>query len=128
MDPAAHYTNLIKQAKEAEKENDIDIATTLYEKAIKQKPVLELPYARLMVIYRKEKQYQKEMNTIKKALDVFTEVYDKKKQVTNTAKVTQISKALLKSLGVKSSDENFYPEPIAKWLKRKAVVEKKLKA
>jgi len=68
------------------------------------------------------------MNTIKKALDVFTEVYDKKKEATNTAKVTSISKALLKSLGVKSTDENFYPEPIAKWLKRKAVVEKKLKS
>ena len=128
MESAAHYTNLIKQAKEAEEENDIDSATALYEKAIKQKPVLELPYTRLMVIYRKGKEYQKEMNTIKKALDVFTEVYDKKKEATNTAKVTSISKALLKSLGVKSTDENFYPEPIAKWLKRKAVVEKKLKS
>ena len=128
MESAAHYTSLIKQAKEAEEENDIDSATALYEKAIKQKPVLELPYTRLMVIYRKGKEYQKEMNTIKKALDVFTEVYDKKKEATNTAKVTSISKALLKSLGVKSTDENFYPEPIAKWLKRKAVVEKKLKS
>ena len=128
MESAAHYTNLIKQAKEAEEENDIDSATALYEKAIKQKPVFELPYTRLMVIYRKGKEYQKEMNTIKKALDVFTEVYDKKKEATNTAKVTSISKALLKSLGVKSTDENFYPEPIAKWLKRKAVVEKKLKS
>ena len=128
MEPEAHYTNLIKQAKEAEKEDDINTATALYEKAIKQKPVLELPYARLMVIYRKEKDYQKELNTIKKALDVFTEVYNKKKGATNTAKVASLSKALLKSLGVKSTDENFYPEPMAKWLKRKAVVEKKLKA
>src|SRR5688500_9181836 len=128
MEAAAHYTNLIRQAKEAEEENDIGTATALYEKAIKQKPVLELPYARLMVIYRKEKEYQKEMNTIKKALDVFTEVYDKKKEATNTAKVASLSKALLKSLGVKSTDENFYPEPMAKWLKRKAIVEKKLKA
>ena len=127
MEPVAHYTQLIKQAKEAEKENDVETATALYEKAIKQKPVLEQPYARLMVIYRKEKEYKKELAVIKKALDIFTNVYDKKKEATNTAKVASLSKALMKSLGVKSTDEDFYPEPIAKWLKRKAVVEKKIK-
>src|SRR5690349_21099161 len=102
MEPLAHYTNLIKQAKEAEKENDIDAATALYEKAVKQKPVLEQPYTRLMIIYRKEKEYRKELAVIKKALDIFTGAYDKKKEANNSAKVASLSKALMKSLGVKS--------------------------
>jgi len=42
--------------------------------------------------------------------------------------VAQLSKALLKSMTVgKGAVENNYPEPIAKWLKRKEVVEQKIK-
>ncbi len=127
MEAVTHYTSLIKQAKEAEQRDDTRTALELYEKALKQKPVLELPYGRLMVIYRKAKDYRKEMAVIKKALDVFTALHNKKKEFSNQAKVAKLSKAILKSLGAHEDDENFYPEPIAKWLKRRTIVEKKLK-
>jgi len=128
MEPVVHYSTLIKQAKEAEQEGHVDQATQLYENAIKQKPVLEKPYTRLMIFYRKAKEYSKAMTVINKGLEVFTAVHDKRKEAfSSSSKVAKLSKAILKSVGGKVKDENYYPEPITKWLKRKAVVEKKLK-
>jgi tetratricopeptide (TPR) repeat protein len=128
MEVAKHYTELLKEAKAAEENGDVATAIEQYEKAIKQKPVLDQPYNRLMVLYRKEKDYKKELRVIDKALEVFIELYDKKKVAfKGTGKVAQLSKALLKSISGKKNDESYYPEPIPKWLKRKTVVEKKLK-
>ena len=128
MEIAKHYVQLIKEAKEAEEEGDASAAIELYEKAIRQKPVLEQPYNRLMVLYRKRKSYSKELKVINKALDVFREIYDKKKEAfSGSGKVAQLSKAILKTVGGNKKDNNYYPEPIPKWMKRKEVVEKKLK-
>lgn len=119
---------LLKEAKESEDTEDIFTAIELYEKAIKQKPLLEQPYNRLMILYRKDKDYKKELRVIDKALEVFTDLYDKKKEAfSGSSKVAKLSKALLKTVGGKKTDESYYPAPIPKWLKRKAVVEKKMK-
>ena len=128
MEVAKHYTQLIKEAREAEEEGEPNAAIELYEKAIRQKPVLEHPYNRLLVLYRKGKEYGKELKVINKALDVFRELYDKKKEAfSGSGKVAQLSKAILKTVGGNKKDYHYYPEPIPKWMKRKAVVEKKLK-
>jgi hypothetical protein len=49
-------------------------------KAIKQEPLLEQPYNRLMIFYRKNKQYKDESRVVDKAIDIFTAHYDKKKE------------------------------------------------
>ena|SRR5687768_9701278 len=129
MQAAQHYTEYIKQAKLAEEEGNIEEATALYEKAIKQKPLLEQPYNRLMVIYRKDKKYKEELRVIDKALDRFIKHYDKKKETFKVPdKVARLSKALLKKIGDgNKASENSYPQPVQKWLTRKSTVEKKLK-
>ena len=129
MEAAHHFLDYIKQAREAEENGEDETAAELYEKAIKQKPLLELPYNRLMVFYRKSKQYSKELKAIERALQVYTDHYEnKKKPFKGAGKVAQLSKALLKSItSGKGKVENSYPEPIAKWLKRKEVVELKIK-
>jgi hypothetical protein len=43
MQATQHYSEYIKQAKMAEKDGNIEEATVLYEKAIKQRPLLEQP-------------------------------------------------------------------------------------
>ena len=129
MEATRHYAEYIKQARTAEEEGNIEEATALYEKAIKQQPLLEQPYNRLMVIYRKEKKYKEELRVINKALDRFTKHYDKKKDSFKVPdKVARLSKALLKTIGQggKAFNSN-YPQPVQKWLKRKNTVEKKLK-
>jgi len=128
MHVAQHYTEYIRQAKTAEEQGEVEEAIALYEKAIKQKPLLELPYTRLMIIYRKNKRYDDEIRVISKAIELFTDHYNKKRErFKHSTKVNRLSKALLKTIGDKTAgSENNYPQPIAKWLKRKKLVEKKI--
>ena len=129
MQATEHYTGYLKQAKSAEEEGNIEEATALYEKAIKQRPLLEQPYNRLMIIYRKNKKYKEELRVIDKALNLFIAHYEKKKAAFKvTDKVARLSKAILKTIGEGSKAfENSYPQPVQKWLTRKKTVEKKLK-
>jgi tetratricopeptide (TPR) repeat protein len=126
---AKHYTNYIKEAKAAEEDDELLKAAELYELAIKQKPLEEEPYNRLMIIYRKLKNYRDELKVIEKGLNVYVDHFKEKagKIFGNNKKMEQTGKALLKSLTPKGSKpEIFYPEPVPKWHKRKLTVEKKL--
>lgn len=128
MHIAEHYIEYIRQAKTAEEEGDPDEAIQLYEKAIKQKPLLEQPYSRLMILYRKNKQYKDELRVINKALGLFMDHYDeRRKSFKGNTAIARLSKAILKSVDNNSKQlENSYPEPIPKWEKRKQTVENKL--
>jgi len=127
MTYAVHYIDLIRQAREVEGSNDLENAANLYEKAIKQKPLLEQPYSRLMIIYRKLKKPQDELKIINTALEVFTNHYDERlKPYSGTDKVGQASKALLKSLSGSSKPEKEYPQPIPKWITRQKGLKKKI--
>ena len=129
MQATEHYTGYLKRAKSAETEGNIEEATALYEKAIKQRPLLEQPYNRLMVIYRKNKKFKEELRVIDKALNLFITHYEKKKAAFKIPdKVARLSKAILKTIGESSKPiEDSYPQPVQKWLTRKKTVEKKLK-
>jgi len=65
---------------------------------------------------------------IKTGIDSFEELYKKSKK-TPDKKVIRISKVLQKSMGLldKKGESLYRPEPIGRWVKRKAVVEKQLK-
>jgi len=52
------YKDLIKKAEEAEDDEQLDEAVKLYREAMKVEPSYELPYNRLMIIYRKQKNYK----------------------------------------------------------------------
>ena len=124
-----HYTELIEEARNVEADGELEKAASIYEQAIRQHPMDEFPYNRLMIIYRKFKQPKNELRVIKKALEVYTAFYDKKlKPYTSNTKVGQLSKALLKSVtgSAKKTSYTSYPEPIPRWTLRKKAVEKKL--
>jgi len=130
MHVAKHYTELIAQARLIEKDGDLEKAATLYEQAIKQEPLLEHPYQRLMVIYRKHKNYKDELRVLNKAIEVFKAYYDKKAEpFTGRGKLAQVSQALLKSVTGNEKKHSYtsYPEPIPAWTIRKLNVEKKIK-
>jgi tetratricopeptide (TPR) repeat protein len=122
---------LLSEAKQAEQNEDISEATKLYERAIKQAPTDERAYNRLMIIYRKEKEYDAELKVIDKGIDSFTKLYQSKtkKVVGNDKEAVRLSNALIKSLGLKDKKGNdlIEHEPIATWKKRRAVVLKKIK-
>jgi hypothetical protein len=131
MPVAKHYTELIEEARRVESEGELEKAASIYEQAIRQEPMVEFPYNRLMVIYRKFKQAKDEYRVINKALDVYVSYYDKKlKPYTSNTRTGQLSKALLKSVtgNAKKTSYTSYPEPIPRWTLRKKAVEKKLES
>ena len=91
-----------------------------------------IPYERLMIHYRKEKDYAAELKVIKKGIDTFKKFYANiqgsaiKKQ---KSKIAELSRKISKSTGLtdKKGNDAYLPEPLPKWMKRQLVVEQKLK-
>jgi len=127
---AKPYSELISDGKEAEENNELEKAAKIYERAIKIEPHEELPYNRLMIIYRKLTLYEDELKIIKKGITAFEQFYQKKSErfLAKSQSVAKLSNALAKSLGQKGNkiEDVYHPEPISKWMKRQKVVEKKL--
>lgn len=127
---AKSYHELMKEAKEAEGNNELEKAAKIYEKAIKAEPHEEQPYHRLMIVYRKLTWYEEELKIIKKGIAAFEEMHRKKTErlLGRNQTAARLSNALAKSLGQKGkmTAPLYFPEPIPKWLKRQKAVEKKL--
>jgi tetratricopeptide (TPR) repeat protein len=121
---------LLNEAKLAEQNDDLTEAKKLYERAVKQEPTDERAYNRLMIIHRKEKDYEAELKVINKGIDAFEKLYQSrsKKVVGRDKEAVRISNALIKSLGLKDKKGNdlVQHEPIKTWKKRREVVMKKL--
>ena len=110
-----HYTELIRKAQKAEADGDLKGAAGFFEAAIRQQPLEEVPYDRLMVLYRKLKEPAKELRAVEKAIAVFQRFFQKREQpYTGKNTIGRLSKALLQSLtgSTKKSSYTLYPEPI----------------
>lgn len=124
----AHTTaEWLQKAREQEVEGELEEAATAYEKVIKSDNLNELAYNRLMIIYRKTKQPEKELAVIKRGIKAFEEFYTSARK--NNKKVSSLSLSLMKLTGLadKKGKSLYDPEPIARWKKRKAMVESKLR-
>lgn len=64
-------SRLIHIGQSLEKEGMIDEAIAVYEKSILSKIPATVPYDRLMILYRKKKDYENEIRIIKEAISVF---------------------------------------------------------
>jgi hypothetical protein len=92
------------------------------------------PYDRLMIYYRKQKEYKKELQLINQAIKVFT---DKMKRQANLAfaaarsstAIRRLSEKINRSSGLtdKKGNPKYVPEPLARWMKRKHTVQQRLK-
>lgn len=122
------FHDLIKEAKQAEADADFKKAATLYEAAIKRDDKDFHLYDRLMIIYRKQQLYKKELSTINKAIKNITQLHKQKSHTSKNKTITTLSNALMKSTGLidKKGKMLYKPQPILKWEKRKITVEKKL--
>ena len=125
------FDEIMNEAREYESGDEIDKAIKLYQRAIKLEPHNELPYNRLMIIYRKQKQFEDELELINKGIKTFEEFYRKRseKLISKHKGAAKLSDALAKSLGQrgKNVQDLYQPEPIPKWTKRKQLVEKKVR-
>ena len=119
-------------ANDAEEDGDINKAIRFYEQNIKEEYADKLAFERLMIIYRKQKEYKEELRVIKRGIEVFQKnmrerVKHSLARRVSDKKLEQLSSAILKITGQKKEELHF-PDPIDKWLKRKEIVEKKLKS
>ena len=118
-------------ARLAEQEDNLDRAIRLYEQNIKENYADEFAFERLMIIYRKQKEYKDELRVIKRGIELFERNMKEHLQHSlsrhmDGKKLEQLSNAIMKKSGLKKAELHF-PDPIDKWIKRKEVVEKKLK-
>lgn len=123
-------TETLSKARDAESAGKLEDAAGHYEQLIKDNSSDEFVFDRLMILYRKLKLYKEELRTINKGIKVFEDIYKKRtgRKSAKQEKLTTLSNAFMKSAGLKDKKGNllYMPEPLSRWMKRKAVVEKKL--
>lgn len=107
---------------------DLSAEATTLEGVLKKDDLDQAAYNRLMIVYRKQKEYKKETALIKNAIAVYENFY-KKHQPPHTAKIASLSKALSISTGLatKKGKALYEPEPINTWRKRLITAEKRAK-
>jgi hypothetical protein len=120
--------------KQAESSGQPALAIKLYEKEIARGYNDLLPYERLLVLYRKQKNYREELHVLNRGIDRLQqqltehqkELFFKKPQ---RNKLLRQSKALAQKLGLlnKKGNHILLPQPLEKWLNRKKIVQKKIK-
>lgn len=126
-----HHNDLMAHARQYEQEDKLEEAAVEYEKIVAGNPLDEIAIQRLLVIYRKLKQYRKEMQLLNASIKANTA---KAKEMQNTwskkhPKAARASRSLLQSLsGKKLTAAPAYEEKmITTWRKRKENLAKKMK-
>jgi tetratricopeptide (TPR) repeat protein len=119
---------LLERARSHEAQGEYDRAIKIYTGIIKKKPLNEMAYNRLMILYRKLKDYQKEITIIDQAIDSFESEANGVKKLP-ADKVGKLSLSLGKLTGLidKKGRSLYDPEPVASWKKRKILSQKRLK-
>jgi tetratricopeptide (TPR) repeat protein len=117
-------------ARKEELNGNLDKAIKLYEENIRENYADEFAFERLMIIYRKQKEYEDELRVITRGIELFEQNIEEHLKHSlarhvDGKKLEQISHAILKKSGLKKAELHF-PDPIDKWIKRKEIVEKKL--
>src|SRR4029077_18002330 len=90
-----------------------------YEKLIRKDRYNEKAYNRLMIIYRKNKDYAKELKLIEAGIKAFSDFYNKAVKRKPDKRTIRLSRALLKLTGLsdKKGNQLYQREPINKWIK-----------
>lgn len=121
-------------AGEAEKNGQLATAIGLYEQNTREGRPDPHAFQRLMILYRKNKNYEKELQVINRGIKVFQQQHlDRLNRAQagrkNRKEIARLSTDLLKKMGVPAgkADTLFQPEPVATWMKRKQMVEKLMK-
>lgn len=131
---AVKYTsqNLHVRAREAEQAGETDTAEKLYKQALKNDPLDDLAWNRLMVTYRRRKDYKQEQQIIKAAIAAHVQHAqdDQAAWLKRNRKTARTAKALVKSLGLldRKGMPKLETRQLEAWRKRLTLVNKRIKA
>lgn len=120
----------MEEARQLEKEGKHAEALKIYRALTRHKQLNAAAYSRMMVILRKQKKYEYELEIIRQAIDAAQAAITSSQQAFDVKdpQSAVLGRKLAKSLGL-LNEEGFpvYEEPqLAAWRKREAVVEKRL--
>lgn len=125
-------TAMMSPGRRLERESGPAAAIEQYLALIKKFPLHIDAYTRLMILYRKQKEYRKELLLINKAIKIYKKsIADQQREwIREHREMAKISKPLAISLGL--VDINGLPvhedEVLDMWKRRRELVAKKLKA
>jgi hypothetical protein len=116
----------LRETRDMEKQ-DREAAVKEYKQIATAYPLSEEVYDRLMILYRQLKLPKEEILWINRAIRIFEKKF-KSKTVKPSPRVSSLSKSLVRSLGLadKKGKSYYLPEPIARWTKRKDLLEKRM--
>ncbi|RYY52544.1 MAG: hypothetical protein EOO09_21090 [Chitinophagaceae bacterium] len=114
-------------AKQYEEDKAYAEAMEAYHQDLKVNAAHENSWHRLMILYRKEGNLKMELQVLDDAIAVFENLYSPGNKKAHGKKVTELSRALMKSTGLadKKGKPIHYPEPLGKWYRRREIVKKK---
>lgn len=103
-----------------------------YKQQVLSGTISAIPYDRLMIHLRKEKDYDEELKIIKKGISTLKKYYSELQQTSLkkiNPKIRELSKKFGKSTGLIDTKGNdvYLPEPLPRWIKRQEMVEAKIK-
>jgi tetratricopeptide (TPR) repeat protein len=123
----------IQQGASAEAEGNTERAVEMYESSIKKGIADPFPFDRLLVIYRKQKKFKDELRVILRGIEVFNKQLEEHQRTLmhktkSSTTLKRLSSAFSKSSGLsdKKGKSKYLPGPLAKWFKRKEIVEQKI--
>ena len=119
---------LLRQGKSLEN-TDPDEAISVYRYLIKKLPTKEAPHHRLILVYRKLKDYKNELAAVDEAIRSQDTPENPIDSDPHRKKIAQLSKALMKSTGLadKKGKPLFETPYYSKWKKRKQTLQKLIK-
>lgn len=117
---------LLQLGKEAEAAENWAAADKIYHRILQKQGSHLQAFQRLMIIYRKQKAYAKELSIINKAITAYNKLYEPKSS--HNKSVQRLSARINKAFGMtdRRGHSMYEPGPVAAWKKRKSVVEKRL--
>lgn len=106
---------------------DVEEAIKEYKHIALAYPRNEKAFNRLMILFRKLKQDKDELYWINKAIQNFRE-HDNTKKHPAASRIAKLSKIISQSTGLADKKGNplHAPAPVEKWMKRKALLTKRL--
>jgi uncharacterized protein YciI len=121
-------TELLAAGRREEEEGQPEEAATLYEEVMDQDPRNSEAVRRLLVIYRRLKNYTKELTVIDRALDAFAQggKAAQDRWIAAHPGAARLGKAVLRSLGGAQVTGYGTNPAVEQLMKRRSVVEKKL--
>ncbi len=99
--------DLMERAHQAEADDELEHASELYEQVIKDDPTNEFGYDRLMIVYRKLKEYKKELRIINAGIKPFKNYYKSKSKHSKSKKVADLSNAFFLPIIVQHTIQTF---------------------